>query len=145
MKHLKTAVLLAAVALAGPVLAHGDVKNPVVKMRHAAMKAIADNTKVLGEMAKGALPFDAAKAQEAAVAIAAQAAMTPALFEDPSNTDPKSEALPAIWDDFADFTAKSDALVAAAEGLDTSSLDGVRAGLGQIGGACKACHSKYRE
>lgn len=145
MKHLKTAVLLAAVALAGPVLAHGDVKNPVVKMRHAAMKAIADNTKVLGEMAKGALPFDAAKAQEAAVAIAAQAAMTPALFEDPSNTDPKSEALPAIWDDFADFTAKSGALVAAAKGVDTSTFDGVRAGLGQIGGACKACHSKYRE
>lgn len=145
MKHLKTAVLLAAVALAGPVLAHGDVKNPVVKMRHAAMKAIADNTKVLGEMAKGALPFDAAKAQEAAAAIAAQAAMTPALFEDPSNTDPKSEALPAIWDNFADFTAKSDALVTAAEGVDTSTLDGVRAGLGQIGGACKACHSKYRE
>lgn len=145
MKHLKTAVLLAAVALAGPVLAHGDVKNPVVKMRHAAMKTISDNTKVLGEMAKGALPFDAAKAQEAAVAIAAQAVMTPALFEDPSNTDPKSEALPAIWDDFADFTAKSDALVVAAEGVDTSTLDGVRAGLGQIGGACKACHSKYRE
>lgn len=145
MTYLKMAALVAAVALAGPVLAHGDVKNPVVKMRHAAMKVIADNTKVLGEMAKGALPFDAAKAQEAAVAIAAQSAMIPALFEDPSNTDPKSEALPAIWDDFADFTAKSNAMRVAAEAMDTSTLDGVRVGLGQIGGACKACHADYRE
>jgi cytochrome c556 len=30
------------------------------------------------------------------------------------------------------------------EGTDVSSLDGIRAGMGNIGGTCSACHKQYR-
>lgn len=39
---------------------------------------------------------------------------------------------------------KANALVAAAEGLDASSLDGVKAGMGAIGPTCQSCHGAYR-
>ena len=138
--------LATAGAATNAALAHGGVQNPAVLARMDAMKAIGDATKVLGEMAKGATAFDAATAQAAAAEIAAHAAETPALFEAPE-TDAKSEALPGIWEDFADFTAKASALEARADtlasGLETP--DDLNAGLGQLGEACTACHKAYRE
>ena len=88
----------------------------------------------------------AAAAQTAATAIARHSAETPALFE-ARETDPKSEAKPAIWADFADFTAKADALESAAleisETLTTP--DELVPSVQRLGQACKACHSLYRE
>ncbi|WP_367181467.1 cytochrome c [uncultured Mameliella sp.] len=82
----------------------------------------------------------------AAAAIARHSAKTPALFE-ARETDPKSEAKPAIWADFADFTAKAEALESAAleisETLTTP--DELVPSVQRLGQACKACHSLYRE
>lgn len=55
---------------------------------------------------KGAIAFDPVVARAAAEEIATHAARIPALFETPA-TDPKSEAHPAIWQDFDDFAAKA--------------------------------------
>jgi cytochrome c556 len=74
---------------------------------------------------------------------AAVAAQIPAKFE-PQTTDPVSVAKADIWTNWRDFVAKSEALLAGAEALDTSSLESIQAGMGVIGGACKACHSAYR-
>ena len=137
------AVPLLALALAGAALAKEGVQNPAVKARMDAMATIGANTKVLGDMAGGKAAFDAAKAAEAAAAINATALTVPGLFE-AEETDPVSEAKPEIWANWADFVAKTDALAAAAAAVDTTSLDGVTAGMGAIGGSCKACHSAYR-
>lgn len=138
-------VLIALVLSAGAALAHQGVQNPAVKARMDAMSAIADNTRILGEMAKGTRPFDAAAARAAAAAIADHAARTPALFAAPEQ-DPKSEALPAIWTDFDDFTARSAAMQAAARnatGIATpADLGPALAGIGRT---CKACHERYRD
>ena len=91
---------------ASAALGHGGVLNAAVLARMEAMKAIGDATKVLGEMAKGAVAFDANAARAAAETIATHAADTPALFE-AREADPKSEAKPGIWENFADFTAKA--------------------------------------
>lgn len=138
--------ILAAVALvaATAAVAQSAVENPAVKARVAAMKTIAMNTKALGDMAKGAVAFDAAAAGSAAAAIAEQAALVPGLFE-AQEDDPESEAKAEIWANFDDFTAKANGLETAAAAATTDSLDGVRASLGQIGGACAACHKVYRE
>ncbi len=139
------AIVLTVLFTASAALAHQGVQNPAVMARMEAMKTIGDNTKILGTMAKGELAFDAAKARAAAAEIAVQAGRTPGLFEAPE-TDPKSEALPVIWENYADFTAKSDALVAAAkmaQGIRTP--QDLTTALGAIGAACKACHSDYRE
>jgi len=134
------------ILVATAAFAHQGVKNATVKARMDGMSAIADNMKVLGNMAKGKVAFDAATAQAAARAIAEEAGQTPALFK-AQEDDPKSEAKPGIWDNFSDFSTKSDELKNVALTLSTSldTLDDVRAGVGALGRACKACHSRYRE
>ncbi len=136
-------IALAFAFAAFPVLSHEGVKDPTVKARMDAMMAIGANTKVLGNMAKGKTPFDAAAADKAAKAIAVTSAKVPTLFEIQAS-DPKSEALPAIWERFDDFAAKSNALTEAALATDPISLDDLRQSLGRIGQACKACHADYR-
>ena len=128
------------------VLAHTGVKNPAVQARMHGMTMISDNVKVLGTMAKGQVDFDAASARAAAQAIADHAAQSVDLFV-PNETDPKSEALPAIWENFDDFTTKAEALQTLDADLAASvaSLDDVRTAMPSIGATCKACHSKYRE
>ena len=133
----------ATLVLATAALAHTGVKDPVVKGRMALMGQIKDATGVLGAMAKGSAPFDASRAATAARRLATHAQVIPAAFAAPA-TDPKTEALPAIWERWDDYLAKSKALETAAAAMDTDSLDGLRAGMGAVGRACAACHEDYR-
>ncbi|MBR9764245.1 MAG: cytochrome c [Rhodobacteraceae bacterium] len=145
----RTTAIVAVIALGASALspltslAHADVANPAVKERMALMGEIRSNFAVIGGMAQGKVEFDAAKAGEAQAGLAAAAAMIPEKFE-PQESDPESEASPAIWDNWDDFTAMAANLEQAALALDSSSLDGVKAGMGGIGGACGACHKAYR-
>lgn len=134
------------VAFAAGALAHQGVTNPAVKARMDAMSGIGAATKVLGDMAKGTTPFNQDAAQSAAAEIAALAKETPVLFKDPEE-DAMSEALPAIWQNFDDFSKKAAAMESAAQSASQSITDlaTLRAGLGQIGQTCKACHSDYRK
>lgn len=143
MQLRKKTLALGLILVAGIATAKEGVQNAVVKERMDAMSVIAASTKVLGDMAGDKVAFDAARATEAAAAIAAASATVPALFEAQAD-DPVSEAKPEIWANWADFTAKSEALHQAAQALDTSSLEGLKAGMGVVAGACKACHSTYR-
>ncbi len=140
---LRTVITVLAISLAGGAFAHGGVQNPAVKERMALMEEIKDATGVLIGMARGKIGFDAAQAEKARVALHSAAKRTPALFK-AEETDPKSEALPAIWTDWEDFAAKAALLTAASAALDTSSLDTVRSGVGAVGQACQACHEGYR-
>lgn len=146
MKHAYRAFALALGLAATAALAHSGVQNPAVKARMDAMSAIADNTKTLGEMAKGARPFDVAAARDAAAAIAEHAARVPELFKAEAD-DPKSEAKDAIWTEFTEFESKSNALVeVAANAADTiASLDTLRTAMSELGGACRDCHKAFRE
>lgn len=135
--------LAAVLALTGTLAMAAEATDPTVKARQELMDMIGANTKILGDMAGDKAPFDAAKAAEAKAALATAAAQIPAKFE-ANVDDPKSEVLPAIWTDFADFTAKGKALEDAATALDVSSLDAVKAGMGAVGDGCGACHKAYR-
>lgn len=123
-----------------------DASNPTVQARMDLMKTIGAQTKILGNMAKGTTAFDAAAAQAAATTMAEAAAEIPAKFE-PQEDDPASEAKPIIWDQWDDFTAKAMDLETAASAAAGSITDQASIGpaMGQIGAACKACHSVYRE
>ena len=140
------AMALVAMFAATTALAHQGVQNHAVKARMEAMGAIAENMKTLGTMAKGAREFDAQAARKAAAAIVQHAEQTPVLFE-ANETDPKSEAKSIIWDEFDDFTRKSDDLVRVATEISETDLtiDDVRAAVGALGATCKACHATYRE
>ncbi len=92
-------LLVAALLTATTALAHQGVQNRAVLARMNGMSAIAENIKVLGNMAKGKVAFDQKAARVALQRMADHAAEAPELFE-AREDDPKSEALPAIWEDF---------------------------------------------
>ena len=139
----KLAIITFAIAMSGATIHAHSVENPSVQKRMDVMKEIKGAMGVLGGMAKGAIAFDATAAGAAQNTLVEQSGMVAATFES-NETDPKSEALPAIWENWDTFVEMAEDLTFAAEGLDASSLDGVRSGLGNIGASCGACHKKFR-
>ena len=139
----KLAIITVAISMSGATIHAHSVENPSVQKRMDVMKEIKGAMGVLGGMAKGAIAFDATAAGAAQNTLIEQSGMVAATFE-ANETDPKSEALPAIWENWDTFVEMAEDLTFAAEGLDASSLDGVRSGLGNIGASCGACHKKFR-
>jgi cytochrome c556 len=107
------------------------------------MKTIGGATKTLGGMASGEVAHDAAAAEAAKQAMIAAAAEIEAKFTN-NAADPASEAKPEVWTNWDDFLTKGKALGDAAGALDVASAESIGAGMGAIGGTCKACHTDYR-
>lgn len=138
------AALVAMIAFGA--FAHSGVKNPAVMARMDGMSAVGKAMKTLGKMANGAIAFDAKEAERAVDTLNTEAARITVLFE-AREGDPKSEALPAIWDNFADFSVKAAAMqdaVRAAQGQIKSQAD-LAPALQPIGQSCKGCHTLYRK
>lgn len=143
MKMTK-AFAIASFALAATALYAAEPTDPNAIARSELMATIGGATKVLGGMAGGKAPYDAAAAEAAKTAMAEASAKIAATFETEGAADPASESKPELWANWDDFVKKAGALEAAATALDASSLEGVQAGMGAIGGACKDCHTAYR-
>ena len=118
----------------------------VVKERMDLMDTQKDAMKVLGGMAKGQVPFDAAKAAEAAHEIENTAAKIPDLFPEGTGGHP-SEAKPEVWTQWEEFTADAEALTKAATALKVA-LEGDapewQAKFKGVVDACKTCHKTFR-
>ncbi|MFB2594662.1 cytochrome c [Paracoccus sp. p4-l81] len=127
---------VAAVLAAGAAFAAAGVDQ-----RIATMDKIEARAKVLDDMAAGRSAHDPRTAREAAAALAALAITIPQEFEANALG---GKAKPAIWDNYADFTAQSDALFKAAQALDPDSAAGVTAGSKAIQATCTACHQRYK-
>lgn len=142
----KTVIALAIIAAGGAALAHGGVTNRDVMARMMVMSTIAEQVKVIGTMAKGQSSFDAEKANSALIEIAAQSAQITSMFETRAD-DPKSEALPVIWEKWDTFAARALASEQTAEKLagTIQSADDLGPALSQLGATCKACHSEFRK
>lgn len=128
------------------VWAHEGVKNLAVKARMNGMITISENMKTVGEMAKGTIPFDAQGAQAALVMVSNEAANIPELFS-AQEDDPKSEALPEIWETFDDFTLQAIELEEFANkfSMAIASSDDLRSALVVLGKKCTSCHGDYRK
>ena len=75
------------------------------------METQKDAMKVIGDMAKGKTPFDAAAATKAANDIGSTAKKIPELFPEGTGGEAnKSDALPAIWEKWDRFKANADDL-----------------------------------
>jgi cytochrome c556 len=111
------------------------------------MEGIGKSSKVVGDMLQGKAAFDAAAAKAALETIAANAADFPNHFPEGSDTG-KTEALPAIWQNKADFDAKSKKLAddaTAAAAATATGEDAFKAAAGAMFGNCKSCHELYRK
>ena len=145
MKVIKLLTLIFLV-ISSVAFAHSGVKDQNVKERMMVMKAMADNTKVIGQMLKRKTQFDANEAKSALERLSSLSLKTPKVFT-VNATDPKSEAKPAIWDEFDEFTKLSLELAETSIVLANSIeiIEDLRPALKRIFSGCKSCHSKYRE
>ena len=145
MKVIKLLTLIFLV-ISSVAFAHSGVKDQNVKERMMVMKAMADNTKVIGQMLKRKTQFDANEAKSALERLSSLSLKTPKVFT-VNATDPKSEAKPAILDEFDEFTKLSLELAETSIVLANSieNIEDLRPALKRISSGCKSCHSKYRE
>ena len=146
MKNATVIVGIAALAMTvTPILAHSNVDNPTVKTRMMVMSNIAAASKTLGTMARGRTDFDEATANAAIQVLIDNASQIPVVFELPED-DPKSEAHPAIWENFDDFVAKGFALEEASRAAldNVGSKGALMQAMRPIGSTCKGCHRDYR-
>ena len=145
MKVYKLLILI-FVTISSIAFAHSGVKDKNVKRRMMVMKEMANNTKVIGQMLKGKMEFDADKAKLALERLSSLSLETPEVFK-VNATDPKSEAKSSIWDEFEKFTKLSKDLAETSILLVNSieTVDDLRPALKGISSGCKACHREYRE
>lgn len=140
------AALLVASMLALPALASAQ-NVEVIKERKANFKAMGDAAKPTGAMLKGEADFDIAAIKNAIKVYQEKAALQPKLFPDDSKEGEKTEALPVIWENKADFEERFVKLAEAAKAADTSITDEetFQAEWPKVMGNCGSCHKKYRK
>jgi cytochrome c556 len=139
---LSFAVFCAAIG-ATAVIAQSDL----IAARKALMKGNDDGARILVQMMRGQVPFDAGTVDAAFGQWAETAQKLPALFPDNSKTGEKTRASPKIWQDKADFDAKAAAFgkaVADTRDKAKSSSDGLKMAITVVGKACDDCHKDYR-
>ena len=128
------------------LLAHTGVKNEDVMKRMNLMKAMAENSKIIGEMLKKKIPFNLEQAKNSLIEISNLSKSTPSVFEKMA-MDPKSESKIIIWEEFDNFRNLSNKLadntLSAAENL--SGFEDLKPALMRTASGCKECHTRYRE
>ncbi|MEA3004705.1 MAG: hypothetical protein QOH81_3493 [Sphingomonadales bacterium] len=147
MRQISFAALLAA----GAVLLVAAVDPHVaIPARQMGMKQVGRTFKGINDQLKASAP-DAKALKDGTALLARLAKQVPGWF--PAGSGPeagvKTEAKANIWTEQADFRIKAVALATAthalAEGAKHSSDPAVLTPLvRQVGGACKACHTKYK-
>ncbi|MDO5648467.1 cytochrome c [Paracoccus sp. (in: a-proteobacteria)] len=137
-----------AALIATPLMA--QTPDDAMQARQGYMKLVAAEMGKLSGMARGEIAFDQALADAAAANLAALGSYDVAQFfvEGTSSNDlADSDALPAIWGDFADFQAKLAAFSDAAKGAPQAVADAggnLGPALQGLGTTCRDCHQPYR-
>jgi len=142
---LMVRTILAAGALALGVTAAITQAN-VIEQRQNLMKQYGAATRTTSGMLRGQTPFDLAQVQAALRTYADGAKQAPALFPEDSKTGNNTKALPAIWDNKADFNGlfakmNQDATAALAAIKDEATF---KTEMPKVLGNCGACHQKYQ-
>ena len=141
MNRIVLAVFVAALGVTA-VAAQSDP----IGARKAMMKSNGSSAGQGAKFMKGEEPFDLAKAQAIFAAYQKTAAEIGKLFPDNSKTG-DTAALPAVWENKADFSAKlaklgADAKDAAAKVKDEASFKAV---FPDVQKNCGGCHNTYRK
>ncbi len=145
---------LAAAAILVPadgLAQEADPADKAIKTRQGFMQLVLWSAGPLFGMAKGDVAYDAATAEAHAANLKALTQFSfPSLFVEGTSKEArpgKTRALPAIWADNAKFAATFADLGAAADKLVTQAGAGqpeLAAAVGELGGACGACHKGFR-
>ena len=141
MKRLVIAAAFAALG-ATAVIAQSDP----IAARKAVMKENGNQSRIAREMIEGKQPFNLDAAKKVLATFAETNDKAKGLFPDSSKAG-DTAALPAVWENKADFDAKlvkfsNDAKAANAKVKD---LDTFKAEMGEVGKNCGGCHQTYRK
>jgi cytochrome c556 len=134
-----------------PAAGSDEALQKAVETRQAVFKLIGWNSDFVMAMLKNKAPFDAPTAQKVADRVAALAPMIPDAFATDTRkaASVKTKAREGIWTNMADFKAKSDDLVKAAQALSAAAKTGDKAATMKattgVGKACSGCHDNYRD
>lgn len=149
----KVTLVAAGIAVAATAVFAGGHTGPFaseISARKSHMQLYQHNLGILGNMAKGAVDYDADTAGAAAANLATLTKMSQRTYwpagSDSANNG-NTRALPDIWENFGDVAAIGGSLADAAGAMETAagtSLEALQAAMGPVGGACGACHKKYR-
>lgn len=149
---MKASTIFGAIVIAGLATASIAQDGPTreQKARQGLMGVLGMNLGVLGAMAKGEMPYDAAKAEAAAASIVGVAMVDQSMLW-PEGSDNASSmttrALPAIWEKPDEFSKDWTDLGVAADNMQiaaSESAQAIGAAMGEMGGACSACHKAFR-
>ena len=137
--------VLAVAVLAFGVTAVVGQSDPIAA-RKAIMKANGDQNRIGTEMIEGKRPFNLDEAKKIFATFAEAEKVRP-LFPDNSKTGGDTAALPAIWENKADFDAKLTKFVAEAKaaGAATTNADTFKAQITEVRKNCGGCHQPYRK
>jgi cytochrome c556 len=145
------AISVAANSQGGPP--PGGPPNPdktAIETRQGLFKLISNQYGPVGAMMRPGGTFNAELAGRNAARVKVLAEMIPELFARDTRqyTEVKTRALEGIWNSQADFKAKADGLVSAADALATAAKSGdqatVQKAATEVGKACGACHDNFR-
>jgi len=134
---------------AGPATPEQQAEQAVLT-RQGLLKVMGFYMAPLGGMLKNKVPFDAAAAGKSATHIGQLGAMIPDLFQFDTRkaASVKTKAQDGIWSNQADFAAKADDLVKAANALADAAKSGDKGttlkAAAAVGKSCGACHDNYR-
>ena len=140
---IRTVLAVAAVALA--VTAVTAQQDPIAA-RKAIMKANGQQAQIGNKMAKGEEPFALDKAKKV-FATYQDVAKAHALFPETSKTGGDTAALPAIWENKADFEARLTKLATEAKAAEAAvkDVDSFKAQFTEVQKNCGGCHQTYRK
>jgi cytochrome c556 len=150
-RGLAAAISLAV--LAAPLAVHADQApkskaERTIEYRQAALTLLGWNIGPIAGMVKGEIPWDQKALEMHAMRLAQVAPMIAEGFPADAQAGAPTDAKPEIWKNMDDFKAKARDLEAAtakfAETAKGGDRKAIAAGLGEVGGTCKACHEKYR-
>jgi cytochrome c556 len=137
--------------LAVAVLAFGATalvaQSDPIAARRALMKANGDQSKIATDMLEAKRPFNLDEAKKVFATFAEAGEKAPPLFPDTSKTGGDTAALPAIWENKADFEAKlaKFARESKAAADATKDFDSFKAQVTEVRKNCGGCHQPYRK
>jgi cytochrome c556 len=140
--------VVAILGIAG--IAYAQMAPAQITARQEAMKAQGGAARTLTQMVRGEQPWNQQAAVQALTTINTTAKQIPTLFKDnvAAPADVKTDALPVIWTNKADFEAKAKALDEASGKVLQLAQAGneaeVKAQFPTIGRSCGGCHETYR-
>jgi cytochrome c556 len=149
MKRFVVTVIAAGAALAS-VGAAAQFQKPedAIKYRQSALTVMANHLGRVGAMAQGRAPFDANAAAANAAIVVTMSKLPWVAFGEGTDKGLPTRAKPEIWKDQAKVKDLSEKMMAEAGKFEaaakTGNLDAIKAALGDLGKACKACHDDYR-